>query len=1134
MTNRLRKRLAATILTSAALALFATVKADAAPAIKSLSLRGLQTGAVATLVIEGTDLIPDPQIVLPVAIAKAELKQPATAERMEVEITLDASVLPGIYPLRVANKHGISGAVTVGIDDLPQRPFGTQIDALPVALHGSLVGGTILRTSFAGKAGQKIVADVESHRLASKLDPVVHLLDERNVQLAWSQMVPSIAGDARIAATLPADGRYTVELHDALYRGGEPGHFRLKIGDIHYADLVFPLGGGRGTKGSFELVATNLTEGAKIDADLNVPAAGVPAVWPTGKLLTGSRPQIIVGDFPDTFEQSGGATPQEVPVPSAINGRLSAPHERDRYVLAVTAGQTLRFDVVAARAGSPLDGVLSVQKESGEQLAAADDGKTTTDPTLDFKVPDGLTKIVVVLKDLLDRGGPDYVYRLIVAPADLPDFRLELFEDRHLVARGGAAIARVRAQRAGYNGPIKLGMAGLPAGVTLTNDEIPAGATDALLSLAAGDASPAHAIANIVGTSADGNPPLVRAALATETEATKHQPWLRGDVAVAVTGNAPLTVAWEADSTSAQLPLASKLPAKIKASRALLAAGPIKLSLVTTQITPQKEVTEKDGRKRQVDDVERTLRLDGKPTIDADKTETTAAIIVPADLPGIPYDVAIRAELLAADRKTVAATAVTPARRMTTVQPLRIELAGEPKVEAKAGSGETGRLVGKIHRLGDFPYPVTVTLAGLSADYVAPSVEVPAGQSDFSLPVSFAFSAPQGDLANVALVATAQPQAGALVRSNDLPVAVKVVAGGPPPALYRVFEDEPYFAGLLNEGGGKAGIESLDRYSGSAAIRVTPDQKFRAKLPGLGVKIAEKPGDGEYRYLRFAWKKIGGGSVLLQLNANGAWGPARGQGTPGYRYEAGPASNTLNAEAIKTTDKLPFGWTVVTRDLFADFGAFQLDGLAFTPGDGEAALFDHIYLAHSEADFKDCPAGIPAEPPLAVFEDQPEFVANLTEGAGAATLVSDDKLTGTASVKVTPEQRYRAALPGLQVKIRQNPGPGEYRYLQFAWKKQGGERVCLQLNHDGQWGPVRTPAKFRYDAGAAAGETYGAAVRVDNALPGNWTVVTRDLYADFGDFTLDGLALSPVDGEFALFDHIYLGRTLRDFDLAPQ
>jgi hypothetical protein len=171
------------------------------------------------------------------------------------------------------------------------------------------------------------------------------------------------------------------------------------------------------------------------------------------------------------------------------------------------------------------------------------------------------------------------------------------------------------------------------------------------------------------------------------------------------------------------------------------------------------------------------------------------------------------------------------------------------------------------------------------------------------------------------------------------------------------------------------------------------------------------------------------------------------------------------------------------------------------------------------------------EQPLAVFEDQVEFLANLTQGNGKASLVADEKYSGLVSIRVTPDQRFNPALPGLGVKIRKQPGPGEYRYLRFAWKKQGGQAICLQLNHDGQWGPIGdNPAKFRYHAGPA-GEVFGGSVAVDPNLPSAFTVVTRDLASDFGEFTLSGIALTPVDGEYAQFDHIYLGRTPDDFEL---
>ncbi len=49
-------------------------------------------------------------------------------------------------------------------------------------------------------------------------------------------------------------------------------------------------------------------------------------------------------------------------------------------------------------------------------------------------------------------------------------------------------------------------------------------------------------------------------------------------------------------------------------------------------------------------------------------------------------------------------------------------------------------------------------------------------------------------------------------------------------------------------------------------------------------------------------------------------------------------------------------------------------------------------------------------------------------------------------------------------------------------------------------------------------------------LPAGWVLVTRDLVADFGEFTLTGLSLDARGGAEALYDHIRLGRTLKDFE----
>ena len=70
----------------------------------------------------------------------------------------------------------------------------------------------------------------------------------------------------------------------------------------------------------------------------------------------------------------------------------------------------------------------------------------------------------------------------------------------------------------------------------------------------------------------------------------------------------------------------------------------------------------------------------------------------------------------------------------------------------------------------------------------------------------------------------------------------------------------------------------------------------------------------------------------------------------------------------------------------------------------------------------------------------------------------------------------------------------------------------------------------RYFAGENLAGFYPA-LQVSPQVPRNWEVVTRDLYTDFGGvpFTLTGMAFTSMDG-FALFDHIYLGRTVADLD----
>ena len=95
----------------------------AVPEIRNVSLRGLQTGATTTIVIDGTDLWPSPRLVMAIPIAHQHALPSSTATRLEIEVTLDAETQPGLYNLWLASAQGISNPVGSAVDGLPERAF---------------------------------------------------------------------------------------------------------------------------------------------------------------------------------------------------------------------------------------------------------------------------------------------------------------------------------------------------------------------------------------------------------------------------------------------------------------------------------------------------------------------------------------------------------------------------------------------------------------------------------------------------------------------------------------------------------------------------------------------------------------------------------------------------------------------------------------------------------------------------------------------------------------------------------------------------------------------------------------------------------------------------------------------------
>ncbi len=169
---------------------------------------------------------------------------------------------------------------------------------------------------------------------------------------------------------------------------------------------------------------------------------------------------------------------------------------------------------------------------------------------------------------------------------------------------------------------------------------------------------------------------------------------------------------------------------------------------------------------------------------------------------------------------------------------------------------------------------------------------------------------------------------------------------------------------------------------------------------------------------------------------------------------------------------------------------------------------------------------------LPIFEDDPQILTQLRQGEGAAQLSHSEAYAGKAALKVVQGEVGNTLMFSEPIAIRTQPKLGEYRFLRFVWRKQQGTPVCLQLATEGRWGEEQTRQErqtYRYDAGTGE-RSHGGSRRMEERLPGEWVVVTRDLVGDWGDFNLTGISFGSPDDQPAYLDHVYLARTPLDMD----
>ena len=750
----------------------ATSALGAGPSLKRLDPPGAQRGTAFTLTLvgsrlQGAEIVSNlPGTFTPLTVSgqgagpgKTEEKQPFL-----VELSKEASI--GLYTLRLRSPEGLSNALLFSVGALPEvseeesrQPVhqalnnsaeGSQPLQLPATVNGTLSGPDRDFFRFEGRKGQRLVVEVEARRAGSALDPVVRLLTAEKKQIAISNDAHGMGVDCRLDISLPESGHYYLMVHDARFSQQEQNFYRLKIGEFAYAAGLFPLGGRRGDKVQARLVGGNLTGSRELTVDLSqvgptADFATVPVPGPPGSLPL----LFAVGDLPETVEPDGGAEVRIEPE-TVVNGRIASPGEVDRYRLAVNPGEEWAIQLESGGLGtSRLFGRLTAYDKEGNRLASAGDDipeiavfsavlrglRTSSDPFLRVKVPEGVRELLVAVEDLVERGGPLFGYRLL-ARRQTADFVLSLDTPYINIPAEGTAAVEVNIERRGYLGEIRLGIAdagkdlvvegGLVPAASLVQGERAVSASGMLTVTARKGASPRLRELSVWGEAVleDGTRLRRRArgpGLVTQVQSSRGtgrpDPNNRDD-------QTPFAAHWLGMELPAMVSKSSLAELSVEGSRSIrLVQGmqtqlPWKFESAVAGLRPPERVVARSVGSREVN--VRVGEVGAKYI-----SEGWVRIGTTVGTPALKFNLVLTG-LLDVDGAPV--TVYSRAMTVDVVPGYRLSLAGEGIGLIPGGGGE---LLGRVEREPAFKQPVSIRPENFPLGVSCPPVEVPADEDEF-------------------------------------------------------------------------------------------------------------------------------------------------------------------------------------------------------------------------------------------------------------------------------------------------------------------------------------------------------------------------------------------------------------------
>jgi hypothetical protein len=455
--------------------------------------------------------------------AKAPPKK-SSRGRVKVRFTVAADATPGAREVRVATPQGVStvGQVVVVRDPIVRETANNdslstaQRVTLPATLCGAFEKAEdVDHYRFTLAAPTALTFHVRCQRLQDKIhdlqehaDPILTLRNATGTVLAVNDN--HFFADPLLHHKFASAGEYVLEVRDVRYSGNRDWQYAIEVSDRSFVTNVHPMRVTPGVATKLELVGHNLPADATATLTLPADTPDGPR-WVALTLANGQKSNavpVVVSRLPAVSEAPGhndsGAKAQPITIPSGISGRIDGDGDVDSFAFDAKAGEKFAFEIVARGHQSAIDPVLRILNAKGDRLGENDDHRDRfvhADSRIEPWAAPADGKYVVEIRDAHLRGGPAFVYFLKVTRA-VPTFTLELDSDKTLLAPGVTTVLFARAtRRNGFDGEVRLGVEGLPPGVTARCGRIlPTGKDGAIFLTAAPDAKIGAAEVRVTGT----------------------------------------------------------------------------------------------------------------------------------------------------------------------------------------------------------------------------------------------------------------------------------------------------------------------------------------------------------------------------------------------------------------------------------------------------------------------------------------------------------------------------------------------------------------------------------------------------------------------------------------------------------